>query len=357
MEKILMTPGPTTVPERVLRKMAEPVIHHRTSEFSGVFGEFSQRLKHIFQTQNSVLTFPAAGTGGLESAIVNMFSEGDKVLVVCTGVFGERFAEIGRIFKLKVDTINVPWGNCITVEQIKEKFNENDYKGLIVTHNETSTAIVNPIKEIGKFMKDKEALFIVDSVSGLGGLDIQMDNWNIDVLITASQKALMAPPGLAFVGVSEKGWESANKSNLPKFYWDYKKARKVLEGKNPQTPYTPAVSLVLGTNEALKMIEEEGLINVFKRHELLAGKLRKETDTMGLKIFTNPNCLSNNLTAYTIEEEGRAAAIKTRMEKDFNIVIAGGQAHLKGKMIRIGHMGYLNEEMIERTVAALKECL
>lgn len=356
-EKILMTPGPTKVPERVLRKMSEAVLHHRTIEYTKVFGELSERLKYVFQTKNSVLTFPAAGTGGLESAIVNMFSEGDKVLVVCTGVFGERFATIARTYRLEADTINVQWGKAVTLDQIREKFDDNVYKGLIVTHNETSTAVLNPICEIGEYMKDKKALFVVDSVSGLGGLDIKMDEWNIDVLVTGSQKALMSPPGLAFVGVSCKGWERSKESNIPKYYWDYINCRKYLEKPNPQNPYTPAVSLVVATNEALKMIQEEGLQNVFKRHEVLAKRLRKATKEMGLKIFTDKNALSNNLTAFSIEEDGRAAYIKARMEKEYNIVIAGGQAHLNGKMIRVGHMGYVNEEMIDLTIDALKKCL
>ncbi|GAA0178051.1 alanine--glyoxylate aminotransferase family protein [Clostridium sediminicola] len=355
--KLLMTPGPTRVPDRVLRKMSEAVLHHRTIEYSKVFGELSERLKYVFQTDKTVLTFPAVGTGGLESAIVNMFSEGDRVLVVCTGVFGERFATIARNYRLKVDTIDVEWGKSVSLDQIEEKFDDNIYKGLIVTHNETSTAVLNPIEKIGEYMKDKNALFIVDSVSGLGGLDIKMDEWNIDVLITACQKALMSPPGLAFVGVSDKAWERAQESKIPKYYWDYINCRKYLEKVNPQNPYTPAVSLVSATNEALKMIQEEGLQNVFKRHEILATRLRKATNDMGLKIFTDSNSLSNNLTAFTFEEQGKAIEIKKRMEEEYNIVISGGQAHLNGKMIRIGHMGFVDQEMIDLTVNALKNCL
>lgn len=355
--KLLMTPGPTRVPDRVLRKMSEAVLHHRTIEYSKIFGELSERLKYVFQTDNTVLTFPAVGTGGLESAIVNMFSEGDRILVVCTGVFGERFATIARNYRLKVDTIDVKWGKSVTLDQIKERFDDSIYKGLIVTHNETSTAVLNPVQQIGEYMKDKDALLIVDSVSGLGGLDIKMDAWNIDVLITSSQKALMSPPGLAFVGVSDKAWQRTKESKIPKYYWDYNNCRKYLEKANPQNPYTPAVSLISATNEALKMMEEEGLQNVFKRHEILATRLREATKDMGLKIFTDSNCLSNNLTAFSIEEEGRAIAIKNRMEAEYNIIIAGGQAHLNGKMIRVGHMGFVDEEMIDLTINALKKCL
>ncbi|QGU93854.1 aminotransferase class V-fold PLP-dependent enzyme [Clostridium bovifaecis] len=354
--KLLMTPGPTNVPERVLKKMSEPMIHHRTKEYGKLFGDMSERLKDVFQTKNPVLTFPAAGTGGLEASIVNMFSKGDKVLAVSIGVFGDRFIKIAEIYGLKVDAIEVPWGRGVEVDEIKERLRD-DHKALILTHNETSTAATNPIEEIGRFMKDKKQLFIVDGVSSVGGLEVKMDEWNIDVLITASQKALMSPPGLAFIGVSDKGWEALKSSTLPKFYWDFFSARRCLEKSVPENPYTPAVSLILGVNEALKMIEEEGLYNVYKRHEYLAWKLRYEIEKMGLKIYTNKRFLSNTVTAITFDEDGIASRIKKNMEEEYKIVIAGGQGNLKGKMIRIGHMGCVNQEMIDKTLYALKQCL
>jgi aspartate aminotransferase-like enzyme len=354
--KLLMTPGPTNVPERVLRKMSEPIIHHRTKEYGKLFGEMSERLKYVFQTKNSVLTFPSAGSGGLEAAIVNMFSKGDKVLIASIGVFGDRFIKIAETYGLKVDAIKVPWGMGVEVEEIKERL-KDDHKALILTHNETSTAATNHIKEIGEFMKDKSQLFIVDGVSSVGGIEVKMDDWNIDVLVTASQKALMSPPGLAFIGVSDKGWEAAKSSDIPKFYWDFFSAREHLEKPIPENPYTPAVSLILGVNEALKMIQEEGLYNVYERHENLANKLRCEVEKMGLNIYTDKRFLSNTVTAITFDEEGIASKIKNRMEEEFGIVIAGGQGKMKGKMIRIGHMGCVNEEMIDRTINALKRCL
>ena len=354
--KLLMTPGPTNVPERVLRKMSEPVIHHRTKEYGKLFGDMSERLKYVLQTKNPVLTFPSAGTGGLEAAIVNMFSKGDKVLIASIGVFGDRFIKIAETYGLKVDAIKVPWGRGVEVEEIKERL-EDDHMALILTHNETSTAATNPIKEIGEFMKDKNQLFIVDGVSSVGGIEVKMDEWNIDVLVTASQKALMSPPGLAFIGVSDKAWEAAKSSDIPKFYWDFFSAREHLERPTPENPYTPAVSLISGVNEALKMIQEEGLYNVYERHEHLARKLRCELEKMGLNIYTDERFLSNTVTAITFDEEGIASKIKNRMEEEFGIVIAGGQGKMKGKMIRIGHMGYINQEMIDRTINALKKCL
>lgn len=355
-QKLLMTPGPTNVPERVLSKMAEAVLHHRTTEYGMLFAEMNERIKRVFQTTNPVLTFPAAGTGGLEASIVNMFSKGDKVLIASIGVFGDRFIKIAKIFGLEVDEIKIPWGEGVTVEDIKDKLTD-EHKALIVTHNETSTASTNPIKEIGEFMKGKNQLLIVDGVSSIGGIEAKMDEWNIDILITASQKALMSPPGLAFVGVSEKAFEAAKKSTIPKYYWDFLSAREYLDKPVPENPYTPAVSLINAANEALKMIEEEGLYNVYKRHEVLAKKFRDETAKMGLKVFTNENFISPTVTGFLIEEEGKASKIKKRMEQEFNIVIAGGQGKLKGKMIRVGHMGCVDEEMIDRTLDALRKCL
>lgn len=355
-EKLLMTPGPTNVPQRVLNKMSEAVIHHRTAEYGRLFAEMNERIKYVFQTKNPVLTFPAAGTGGLEASIVNMFSRGDKILAVSTGVFGDRFIEIAKIYGLDVDTIAVPWGRGVTVDEIREQL-KDEHKGLIVTHNETSTTVTNHIREIGEFMKGKKQLFIVDGVSSIGGLEAKMDEWGIDVLITASQKALMSPPGLAFVGVSDKGWEAAKKSNNPKYYWDFLRARKFLDKPLPENPYTPAVSLISAVNEALKMIEEEGLYNVYKRHHDLADKFRNRTENMGLKVYTDKNYLSDTVTGFLIEEDGEASRIKKRMEQEFNIVIAGGQGNLKGKMIRVGHMGCVNDEMIDRTLDALGKCL
>lgn len=354
--KLLMTPGPTNVPDRVLKKMGEGILHHRTKEFGALFGEMSERLKYIFQTKNPVLTFPASGTGGLEAAIINMFSKGDKILAVSCGVFGDRFITIAKIFGVNVDVIKVPLGTGVKLEEIKNKLTD-EYKGLIVTHNETSTAVTNNIKEIGEFMKEKKQLFIVDGVSSVGGIEVKMDKWNIDVLITASQKALMSPPGLFFVGVSDKAWEASENSDIPKFYLDFKRAKEFLQRSIPENPYTPAVSLITATNEALKMIEEEGLYNVFQRHYELANKFRDEVKKMGLSIYTNKDYLSNTVTAINFNEDNMALKIKEKLEKEYNIIIAGGQGDLKGKIIRFGHMGCINEEMIYRSLDALKKCL
>ena len=353
MQMLLMTPGPTNVPERVLEKMKNTVCHHRTKEFGKLFGELNEGLKAVFQTKNPVLTFPAAGTGGLEAAIVNLFSPEDRVLAVSIGVFGDRFIEIGRTFGLQIDVLEVPWGRGVTLEEIQGAL-KDEHKALILTHNETSTGAVNPIKEIGEFMKDKTQLYMVDAVSSLGGSEIAMDDWHIDVLITASQKALMSPPGLTFIGVSDQAWEQVEKAKLPRFYWDFKKARKDMEKSTPQNPYTPAVALIGAANEAIKMMQEEGLEAVFERHKRLAAYFRQEVRKIGLPLYTHEACLSDTITAIATEQ---GEAIKKIMETKYGIIIAGGQDQLKGTMIRVGHMGYINQNMIDRTLIALKGAL
>lgn len=356
MNKLLMTPGPTNVPQRVLEKMSENMLHHRTSQYSKLFEEFNERLKYVFQTKNSVLTFPSSGTGGLESAIINPFSKGDKILAVSIGDFGNRFINIAKIHSLKVDEIVIPWGKAVTLEDIKKNLRP-DHKGLIITHNETSTAVVNPIEEIGNFLKDKDVLYIVDAVSSLGGIDIKMDEWNIDILISASQKALMSPPGLAFVGVSEKALYRCTQSNISKYYFDYLLAKKYLDKVEPQNPYTPAISLILAANESLKIIEKEGLQNVFLRHQKLANKFRDGIKSMNLKLYAQNHCYSNTVTAISFEEEGLASRIKNKLDKEYNIIISGGQGFTRGKLIRVGHMGCVNDEMIDKTLYAIQKSL
>lgn len=347
---LLMTPGPTNVPERVLEAMRTTVCHHRTREFEAIFAELNEGLKAVFQTRQPVLTFPAAGTGGMEAAIVNLFSPGDKVLAVSIGVFGDRFIEIARIFGLEVDAIAVPWGRGVYLEEIKAAL-KDEHKAVILTHNETSTGASNPIREIGEFLKDRPQLYVVDAISSLGGSEIRMDDWHIDVLIAGSQKALMTPPGLNFIGVSGQAWEHVEKATLPRFYWDFRKARKMMESARPQTPYTPAITLIGAAHQAVGMIREEGLDNVFARHRKLAAYFREEASGLGLELYTDARFLSDTITAFSTDQ---AETIKKKMEEEHRIIIADGQGKLKGKLIRVGHMGMVNQAMIERTLAGLK---
>ncbi|AHM56292.1 soluble hydrogenase, small subunit [Peptoclostridium acidaminophilum DSM 3953] len=353
-EKLLMTPGPTNVPKRVLDSMSQSMMHHRTSEFSCMLSQMSERLKYVFQTSSDVLTFPAAGTGGLEAVIVNLFSPGDRVLLVSIGVFGDRFSKIAQVFGLDVDKLEVPWGMGADPQTIKESLKDS-HKAVIVTHNETSTAAANDIKKIAEMLSGEDKLLIVDAVSSLGGLELRMDEWGIDAVVTASQKALMSPPGLAFISLSERAWEKSKESRLPKYYWDFEKARADLNKAKAQNPYTPAVSLIAATNEALAIIQEEGIENAWKRHELMANRIRSGIEKIGLGIFTHRDYLSNTVTAVDVGE--KAETVKAMMENEHGIIISGGQGVLKGRIIRIGHMGCIDGEMADRTLKALEDCM
>lgn len=356
-EPLLMTPGPTVVPPAVLAKQSQAMIHHRTQEYGEIFAELNQNLRDVFQTKNLVLTFPAAGTGGLEAAVVNFFSPGDKVLVISVGVFGERFAAIAQAFGLSVDKLAIPWGEAADPEAIEARLKRMAYKGVFVTHNETSTGVVNNIAAIGKILADTDTLFVVDAVSSLGCIDLRTDAWRVDVAITASQKGLMAPPGLAFLSISDKAWAAAERATCPRFYWDVFSVRKAMEKSLPQNPYTPAISLVRGVNEALRMILAEGLPQVFARHYRLAEATRRAIEAMGLELFAKVGARSDCITSIAMPPGLNAENIAKLMELHYGVIVAGGQESLKGKILRIGHMGYVNEHNILQVIAALEQSL
>ena len=357
-EKLLMTPGPTMIPARVLEVMRRQIIHHRTKEFEVVYDGLEEDLKFVFQTKNMVLMFSSSGTGAMESAVVNLFSPGDKVLAISIGAFGDRFAEIAQAFGLNVNKLAVNWGEAVDVSKVKEILDsDKEIKAVLMTHNETSTGVTNDIEAVGKLIKGTDKLLVVDAISSLGGLDLQMDNWGIDVVVTGSQKALMAPPGLGYVALSDKAWEAVNASKLPKFYWDYKKYRKGLlkEGENP--PYTPAISLLMAQAEALKMIKEEGLQEVFARHKKLALATQAGVAELGLELFAKQDVSSYIITAVKAPEGIDIGKVIKTMNLKHDIMITGGQKHLKGKIFRIGHCGYTDSLDLIKTFAALEYSL
>ena len=357
-EKLLMTPGPTMIPARVLEVMRRQIIHHRTKEFEVVYDGLEEDLKFVFQTKNMVLMFSSSGTGAMESAVVNLFSPGDKVLAISIGAFGDRFAEIAQAFGLNVNKLAVNWGEAVDVSKVKEILDsDKEIKAVLMTHNETSTGVTNDIEAVGKLIKGTDKLLVVDAISSLGGLDLQMDNWGIDVVVTGSQKALMAPPGLGYVALSDKAWEAVNASKLPKFYWDYKKYRKGLlkEGENP--PYTPAISLLMAQAEALKMIKEEGLQEVFARHKKLALATQAGVADLGLELFAKQDVSSYIITAVKAPEGIDIGKVIKTMNLKHDIMITGGQKHLKGKIFRIGHCGYTDSLDLIKTFAALEYSL
>lgn len=357
-EKLLMTPGPTMIPPRVLEAMGRQIIHHRTKDFEGIFEGLEEDLKYVFQTKNVVLMFSSSGTGGMESAVVNLFSKGDKVLVVSIGAFGERFAQIAEMFGLDVHKLAVNWGEAAPIDQIKEILDNDkngDIKAVFITHNETSTGVTNDIEAVGKLVKNTDRLLIVDAISSLGGLELKTDEWGVDVVVTGSQKALMAPPGLAFVSVSEKAWAAYKKSTLPKFYWDYEKYKKgLLKEVSENPPYTPAISLLIGQAEALKMIKEEGLPNVYARHKKLALATQAGVDALGLKLLPKQEVSSYIITAVNAPEGVDIEKVRKIMNQKFDIMVTGGQKHLKGKIFRIGHCGFVDKFALIKTFSALE---
>ncbi len=353
MKKYLLTPGPTELPARVLLAMAHPIIHHRAPEFLPVLEQAREGLKWLFKTKNEVLILASSGTGAMEGAVTNFLSKGDKVITVNAGKFGERWGQICKAYGVEADVINVEWGQSVDPEKIKEALQKNpDVKGVYFQATETSTGVVHPVKEIAKIVHDNSnAIVVVDGITGVGVFDLPMDEWGIDILLTGSQKALMLPPGLAFIGISDRAWKLNETSTLPRFYFNFSKELKNIV-KN-QTAYTPAISLIIGLGESLKMMKEEGLENVYKRHTLLAEATRKGVQAMGLKLYA-PKSPSNSLTAAVAPEGLDSGKIISSLEKDFGIRIANGQDQAKGKIFRVAHMGYYDKSDILFMLASLE---
>ena len=336
----LFTPGPAEVPPRVLRALSEPIIHHRSPDFREIFYDVREKFKKLFFTKQDVVVLASSGTGAMECAVANFFSKGDKVVVVNAGKFGERWGQICRAYGLEVHEIAVEWGNAVDPDDVRAALKKNEkVKGVFIQGCETSTGVEHPIKEIAKIVREEredDTLFVVDGITAVGVFEVRMDDWGIDVLLTGSQKALMVPPGLAMISASERALKFMEKSDLPKYYFDFKK--ELESQKDGETAYTPSIALIRALRESLSMIvDEEGLENVFERHKRLASILRAMVEGMGLKIFARRP--APGLT--TIEVEG-AEELRKRM-RELGAWVAGGQSKLKGKIIRIAHMGYYTE--------------
>ncbi len=359
--KLLMTPGPTMIPPRVLEVMGRQIIHHRTKEFEAIFDGLETDLQYVFQTKNTVLVFASSGTGAMESAIANLFSPGDGILAVSIGSFGDRFADIAAAFGLNVVKLDTAWGEAADIARIADildKDTERRIKGVLITHNETSTGVTNDIEAVSRLTKNTERLLIVDAISSLGGIDLQTDNWGVDAVVTASQKALMAPPGLAYACLSDKAWDACGRSKLPKFYWDYRKYRKgILKEISENPPYTPAISLITGQAEALKIIREEGLSDVYRRHGRLALAARTGAKALGLGLFPKEEVSSDIITAVKSPEGIDIEKVRKAMNLKYDIMVTGGQKHLKGRIFRVGHCGYCGMDDLVRTFTALEQCL
>lgn len=339
LKRYLLAPGPTMVPEKVLLDMAMPIIHHRTSEFADIFGKVREKLKLVFGTKEDVLILSGSGTAAMEAAVVNTLSQGDKVLIVNAGKFGQRWKEIATNFGLSVVCIDLEWGHSARASQIEEKLIEHpDIKAVLVQASETSTTTSHPIKEIAEVISLREdTILIVDGITSVGVEETKMDDWGVDIIVSGSQKAFMLPPGLSFIALSQKAWKKCETSTLPKYYLNLKKELK--SQKDNTTAWTPAVSLVIGLNTALDMMLNEGLENVYKRQYICAEATRLAVKSLGFKLLTK-GIPSSAATGIILPEDFDGGKFVKFMREKMGITFAGGQDHLKGKLLRISHIGY-----------------
>ncbi|MDD2554322.1 MAG: alanine--glyoxylate aminotransferase family protein [Desulfotomaculaceae bacterium] len=352
-KQYLMIPGPTPVPPTVTAAISMPIIGHRTEDFAQRHEQIVKMVQKVFQTKNDVFIITNTGTGALEMAIANTVSPGDKVLALITGNFGERFTRIAKAYGGDVIEVDFGYGNNVDLNVVKKAIKENpDIKVVLATQNETSTGVCNDIEGIGALVAKTPALLLVDGVSGVGGIEIKVDEWGVDMLCTASQKAFMLPPGLAMVSVSDKAWEVTNKNKSPRFYFSLPAFKKVYDKWN--TAYTPAVSLFFGLEASLKMMLNEGMDNVYKRHAILTRATRSAIKALGLKLLTEDHCASNVLTAVWGPENIGADELRKIIKKNYGVTFAGGQGPLKGKAFRIAHMGFCYKMDIMIAISALE---
>jgi len=404
-KEYLFTPGPTPIPTDALLSMARPIDYHRSSEAAKVIKEVSENLQHVFQTENDVLILTSSGTGAMEGAVANLLSSGDEVIVIRSGKFGQRWGEICDAYGIEFEPIDLEWGASIKPQQLKDKLKANT-RAVFSTLCETSTGALHDIKALGDITKETETLLVVDAVSALGADDLQMDNWNVDVVVSCSQKGLMTPPGLAFACLSERAWKAVEASKLPKYYFDFSKAREYLT--NASTPYTPAITLIIALQHSLRLICEEGIHNVIARHARLAKATRAAVKALGLQLFpahpantltsvsvlsgcipsrktnvsvlsgcipsrktnvsvlsgcipsrkTNVSvlsgCIPSRKTKIRFPEDINSKAFVNYMRREHGITYAGGQDKLSGKIIRIAHLGWVCQYDVIVAISALE---
>jgi aspartate aminotransferase-like enzyme len=352
----LRIPGPTPVPDRVNRAMAAPMINHRGPEFKALLPELEVGLKWAFQTENDMLIFPASGTGGLESAVANLTSPGERVLAVTIGAFGDRFADLAEAFGAQVVRYALPWGEAADPEDLDELLGkEPDVATVLITHNETSTGVTNGLQALAEVVKRRQRLLVVDGVSSIGSIDLPVDRWGVDVAITASQKGWMLPPGVTMLSVSQAAWQRQAKARAPHFYFDWERARK-LQAKG-MTFTTPAMSILFGLRESLTMMREEGLSAIFQRHLRIAAGFRAAGRALGLRLLAaDPETASPTVTALYFPDaltgEKSEAVLKTW--RDLGLVVGEGQGKLAGKIFRVGHLGAVDEQDVVATVEVLE---
>lgn len=336
---ILRIPGPSPIPPSVQREMSQPMIGHRGNEMKTLMAELKEKIKPIFGTKDEVLLFTSSGTSALEAAVVNTTTANDEVLVIVTGAFGDRFAKICETYELKVHRLDIPWGEAVESDLVKEQLKKHpNIKVVFSTFCETSTGVLNPIDEVSRVVRESsDALVVVDGVSCVGGVETKMDEWGVDVFITGSQKAMMLPPGLSFIAVSDRAWERINENKQPRFYLDLRKYRNSL--LDHSTPFTPGVSLLFGLRQVLTLFEQEGFPQVYNRHLLMMNMVRGAMRQLEIPLLTTDEAASPTVTAIK-PDDFNSEELRKLVKDEFGLSLAGGPAHLQGKIVRIGHMGY-----------------
>lgn len=353
---MLMIPGPTPVPEKVLMALGKHPIGHRSGDFSKIIAEINQNLKWLHQTKNEVLSLTVSGTGAMEAGMINFLSPGDRVLVGVNGKFGDRWAKICEVFGLQTQRITADWGKPLDPEEFGSLLaadTNKEIKAVVITHSETSAGVLNDLEAINKHVKAHgEALIIVDAVTSLGAYNLPIDDWGLDVVASGSQKGYMIPPGLGFIAVSDKAWKAYETSKFPRFYLDLGKYKKANE--KDSSPFTPPINLMYGLQTALQMMQREGLENIFARHLRLTKATRDAVKAMGLQLFAPDDAASTAITAVLSDD---AETIRSTMRQKYDIALAGGQDHLKGKIFRIGHLGFVSDRDILTAISCLEATL
>ncbi|HEX2753855.1 MAG TPA: alanine--glyoxylate aminotransferase family protein [Candidatus Limnocylindrales bacterium] len=353
-EPNLRIPGPTSLPPSVREAGGRQMINHRGPEFAAMLGRVIDGMKPFFGTTNDVVVLTCAGSGGLEAAIVNTLSPGDRVLGVSIGSFGDRFAKIAGIYGAALTKIEVDWGQAADPQVVREALRANPgYRAVLLTHNETSTGVMNPIRELAAAVREAspDSLILVDSVSALGAVPFEMDEWGVDLVVTGSQKAWMAAPGLAMIALSERGWTAAETATMPRFYLDVRSHRESAQAG--QTPFTPAIGVVFQVDEGLRLMHAEGKEHVFARHEACAAAARAGLTALGFELFADPRAASKTVTAARLPEGHDWKAFNGAI-KSHGVILAGGQGKLAGKIFRLGHLGSVTVEEILGVIAVLE---
>ena len=353
-KKVLLTPGPTNIPENLLGVLGTDIVHHRKVDFHNVMKELNENLKKIFKTRENVYVLTSSGTGAMEAAVVNYFSKGEKVLVINTGYFGDRFRKIAGIYGLEPVNLEYEFGESYKLEDVKKVLAENpDIKGIFMTHSETSTGVLNNVKAVGELTKDTDMLLIVDTISGLVANDFDFDGWNVDVAVAGSQKAFLIPPGLAFLAMSKKARQAVERSDIPKYYFDIKQAEKALESKS-ETPYTPAIGLIIAANVSCRIIAEKGVENIVKEKYDLRKYIEQKLSGLDFRILVKDEENRSN-TLISVVKDGIKIKNVIKSLEERGYTVTGGKGDYEDSLMRVGILGEFSREDIDKFLAVLIE--